>query len=99
MPKVATYNVSGEVSSRAKEELLGELLEAYRSLLRMLRVVCDRVTAGALEPSEIANLLTGVAWHIDRAVAMMGSSEGAAELDYEKLIKRAREEAKSLASG
>lgn len=94
MPAV---NVPGEVRARAVSELLPELLVAYRSMLRMLKIICDKVATGDMPAAQAAHILTPLAWHVDRAVALF-SGEGETPISYEELIKKAKKEVSKASS-
>ncbi|MCS7107727.1 MAG: hypothetical protein NZ902_06470 [Acidilobaceae archaeon] len=82
-----TYNVSPEIRKRAEEELLGDILNTFKCVLKMLRTVAEKVERGEIAPGPASNLITSVAWHVDRAVSMLGKSESIEKtFSYEDVV-------------
>ena len=91
MAKAAIPVISKEVSEAVSKELLPELVEACRGILRMLRMLSESVSAGLTPPDSVAGLFESLAWHLDRIILLVASGTGESVEGYEELISKARE--------
>lgn len=86
--KASKYDVPPEVAAKAAEFLFDDLVGAFKSLFQLLKAVSKKVEEGEMNPASAAELITAVAWHVDRAIALISSvpSDSERTYSYEEIV-------------
>ena len=84
----AKYEVPPAIASKAAELLFDDLVSAFKALFNLMRTVAKKVEEGEMSPGVASELITAVAWHVDRAIGLFGSGAESSErtLSYEEVV-------------
>lgn len=84
-------SVPVEVKARVTEALLGQIINSFDSVLRMVQALCYRASTG--DTKGVAELLTAAAWHIDRLISLISDKadvESKTAASYEEILEKAQ---------